>query len=153
MNEQSNLLRGRRRFSHCRNDPARVHFMEPTVDSRRILRDDVNHKESFQIELSLSCTPPLFLFLSHTLSVPFLPRRSSRASSFPIWSRPFGRCRYRPCLLPRRCHARREISTFPLGLYAPRRTRVLPRRYLIRIRSVSAVLSGHAVPSVIPPFV
>lgn len=97
------------RFSSAVTAQARVHFAEPAVDSRRILRVDVTRKESFQMEpFSPSFVPFAY----------FLLRGSSRASSFPIWSQPFGRCRYRPLppdSLPRSAS---EISTVPSpGLY------------------------------------
>ena len=132
-------LRSLRRFSSA----LALHFTEPAVDSRRILRVDVTRKESFQMEpFSLS----LSLYLS--LFCPFLtPRGPPGFSSFPIWPQPFGRCRYRPSPTPYSSLAARARDidcSFPLAAYA---SLVSDATYF---QGVAFAFDPRAVPFIIP---
>jgi len=68
--EQSNLLQPVSVvFRQPQWSPARVHFAKPAVDSRWILRVDVTHKESFQMEpFPISSSPSLPYPPSHFLT-------------------------------------------------------------------------------------
>lgn len=128
------------RFSSAVTAQARVHFAEPAVDSRRILRVDVTRKESFQMEpFSPSFAPFAY----------FLLRGSSRASSFPIWSQPFGRCRYRPSRLTRSLAVRARYRLFLPLVYTSclLGCHVLSWSYLIRTRFVLVLLVLFIIPS------